>query len=686
MAESDQRQGGTTSDPEPATGSARGPWRTVGRASPRVLGALRVAAVVAGLPALVVVLALNARASETEAYDQVTREIRKLETFEDALLQDVLKRRFDLLDGYAAIDRSMAAMFAVNRRLEDSVLVELRDDPAIERALAGADQALGRERALLESFKAADQAFRGARIHGAGSADDLARHEQAVRDAIVGLIAVTDENRMESLQTEFRRHHERAARRANLSRVLLSLLSLALVLVVGHTLLQLRRKRAALGVALDRVREEHAVAEGRRQELEALSRDLEERVRDRTEELAAANGELLRLVRTKDEFLANMSHEIRTPLTSVLGYAELLLEEGLPAEELRSYSETIRRNGRHLLEVVNDILDLSKFEAGMMKIERRATAVVDLVQQVMATVQLKADEKHLGFELEVADDVPAVVETDAVRLRQILVNLVGNAVKFTEGGRVQVSVGAEPSGDAWHVRITDTGIGMTGEQMTRLFTPFSQADASTTRRFGGTGLGLAISQRLAGLLGGAITVQSTAGQGSTFTLRMPIGTTGVVPAAAPPPAPAAPPRPAAYHVLLAEDTVDNQVLLRALLEQLGAEVTIADTGRAAVDSAMDAKSRRRPFDIVFMDMQMPELDGYAATEALRRLGFGTPVVALTARAMDGDRERCLAAGCDDYLTKPVTSAVLETALLAHLGPPAAGRGGAVRADARGELR
>jgi CheY-like chemotaxis protein len=259
-----------------------------------------------------------------------------------------------------------------------------------------------------------------------------------------------------------------------------------------------------------------------------------------------------------------------------------------------------------------------------------------------------------------------MVDTDAARLRQILVNLVSNAVKFTEVGQVRVSVAGEASGRGWSVRITDTGIGMTGEQMARLFTPFSQGDSSTTRRFGGTGVGLAIAQRLAGLLGGVIDAHSTVGRGSTFTLRLPIEA-AVVPAPAPAAA-ATPARRPVHQVLLAEDSADNQQLLRDLLERLGAEVTIAGTGRAAVDSAMDARTRHRPFDLVFMDMQMPEMDGYAATEALRKLGFAMPVVALTAHALDGDRERCLTAGCDDYLTKPVTAAALETALLAHLGP------------------
>jgi signal transduction histidine kinase len=356
--------------------------------------------------------------------------------------------------------------------------------------------------------------------------------------------------------------------------VLLSGLSVALALVVGQTLLRLRRQKAQLGVALAREREENAVVERRRQELEASSRALEERVKDRTEELAAANTELLRLARTKDEFLANMSHEIRTPLTSVLGYADLLLCDELSGEELRSYSEIIRRNGQHLLEVVDDILDLSKFEAGMMKVERRATPVVDLVQQVMATVQLKATQKRLGFELEIEPSAPAVLETDAVRLRQILVSLVGNAVKFTETGEVRVRVGTDALG-AWQVCVSDTGIGMTAEQMTRLFLPFSQADASTTRRFGGTGLGLAIAQRLAGLLGGAITVESAAGRGSRFTLRLPLD---AAPALAPEAAASAPDPAGVY--------------------------------------------------------------------------------------------------CDDFLTKPVTGAALETALLAHSGPPAPGGRGA----------
>ncbi len=375
--------------------------------------------------------------------------------------------------------------------------------------------------------------------------------------------------------------------------------------------------------------------------------------------------------RMKSEFLANMSHEIRTPMTAIQGFADLLLNPTLDANERVSHTEVIRRSSAQLLTILNDILDLSKIEAGKMSVEKVDCSPASVACEVASLMRARAAEKHLAFDLVFETEIPATIKSDPTRLRQTLVNLVGNAIKFTTTGRVCVRVAYEPDASPSPqlvYRVEDTGIGLSAEQIARLFKPFSQGDASTTRKYGGTGLGLAICSSLAQLLGGSVDVESVPGRGSTFTLRVGTGPLGDLPMISSPreaiadSAHSAPASQAkvklAGRVLLAEDGPDNQVLIATVLRRAGAEVTIAPNGRIAVEEAMAALESGAPFDVILMDMQMPEMDGYAATAKLRVANYAGPIVALTAHAMAADRARCLAGGCDEYLTKPIDRPVL----------------------------
>jgi signal transduction histidine kinase/CheY-like chemotaxis protein len=363
--------------------------------------------------------------------------------------------------------------------------------------------------------------------------------------------------------------------------------------------------------------------------------------------------------RFKSEFLANMSHEIRTPMTAILGYTDVLLEENWGRRSTLDALGILKRNGEHLLELINDILDLSKIEAGKLTVEPVACEPKQILEDVAALMQPRAEAKGLRLRIELDAGLPPWIVTDALRLRQILLNLVGNAVKFTDSGEVCLSASWTTLGGAGELTIDvrDTGIGMNAAHMESLFQPFRQADSSTTRRFGGTGLGLAISRRLARRLGGDVTVESTLGTGSIFRLTLtaaatsgPTGETALREHRAT----LLPDHGLAdCRVLLAEDGPDNQRLITLVLERAGARVTLAATGEDAARLAHYAWERDQPYDVILMDMQMPLLDGYGATRLLRSQGYPGPIIALTANAMCGDRETCLAAGCDDYATKPI---------------------------------
>jgi signal transduction histidine kinase len=376
--------------------------------------------------------------------------------------------------------------------------------------------------------------------------------------------------------------------------------------------------------------------------------------------------------RAKTYFLANVSHEIRTPMTAILGYAELLGNDALGEAERADCIETIRRNGDHLMAIINDILDLSKIESGQFTVEPSDTVVADVVRDVVQLLQVRALSKGIQLLHVIEGDAPRVpVRTDPVRLRQVLLNLVGNAVKFTDQGSVRVSVSAERDGHRMRFRVAtqDTGPGIEPEQLGRLFQPFSQADASHTRRHGGTGLGLAISQRLANLLGGQIDVASEPGRGSVFTLSFAADTVAdasLVPATAGSirPRPGAGPL-AGMRILLVEDSIDSQRILSALLRLSGAEVDVAGDGLSAVSRFDGAYAP----DLVIMDIQMPVMDGIEAITRIRARGFGGRIVALTAAALGLERERAIAAGCEGFHLKPIARGDLVAMCLGD-APPA----------------
>jgi PAS domain S-box-containing protein len=358
----------------------------------------------------------------------------------------------------------------------------------------------------------------------------------------------------------------------------------------------------------------------------------------------------------KSEFIANMSHEIRTPMTAVLGYAELLANNETEAEKL-AFLRTIQRNGEFLLEIINDILDLSKIEAGKLEISRQWFEPYRLVHDVQSMMQGRASEKRLEFPIEFDGKVPRQINSDPKRLRQILVNLVGNAIKFTESGSVRLVMRYD--GKRLHFDVIDTGIGMTSEQQTRLFQPFTQGDASVDRKYGGTGLGLAISQRLAQMLGGKISVKSQPGKGTTFSFRIALGTLNDQELIDPPVtlADAKDDRPdlprLSCRILVVDDRRDVRMLAGHFLRRSGAEVIFAEDGQEATEIVESTLKQGSPLSLVLMDMQMPGMDGYRAASRLRELGFGKPIIALTADAMQGDMDRCIASGCNAYLSKPI---------------------------------
>jgi signal transduction histidine kinase/CheY-like chemotaxis protein len=393
--------------------------------------------------------------------------------------------------------------------------------------------------------------------------------------------------------------------------------------------------------------------------------------------LTRASDRALDAARLKSEFLANMSHEIRTPMTAILGFADELEGElgPRPPDDAAHLSlRTIQRNGEHLLALINGILDLSKIEAGKFSIERSRVSVPELVAEVLQLLGPRAKEKGLLLEATCEGRVPIEIESDAVRLRQILINLVGNAIKFTSAGHVRLRV--RLAGPQLELAVEDSGLGLDAREQAIVFEPFTQVQSSAAREFGGTGLGLSLSRRLARLLGGDIEVASAPGRGSCFTLRVATGSLQGVALRPPGPisaldAPRAPaPREARSslrgRVLVAEDGADNQRLLRAVLTRAGLDVEVVANGELAAERALAAAELGAPYDLVLMDMQMPVLDGYQATARMRAEGYTGPIVALTAHAMAGDREKCLLAGCDDYATKPIARAQLLSQISAQL--------------------
>lgn len=402
--------------------------------------------------------------------------------------------------------------------------------------------------------------------------------------------------------------------------------------------------------------------------------------------LANRNELLERASKTKSEFLANMSHEIRTPMTAILGYATILAEaeketnQPISEADRLNAVQTIQKNGQHLLTIINDVLDMSKIDANRIEISKVSIKLVELLEEVIGLMQAQANDKGIELCLCPETKLPAVVISDPMRLRQILLNLIGNAIKFTKVGSVTLRVShkliqndVDENRDELSFAVIDSGIGMDADQLAtiRKFEAFTQADGSTSRNYGGTGLGLRISNSLATLLGGSLHIESTKTKsinesGSNFTLKLPVevakedatdnnnieSSTFETTQSTPLTTDDVPPL-AGTEILLVEDGPDNQRLISFFLKQAGANVTLRENGRTGVDHAMLQKKVGEAFDLIIMDMQMPVLDGYDATRELRRSGYRNKIIALTAHAMAEDRNRCLEAGCDDYLSKPI---------------------------------
>lgn len=365
---------------------------------------------------------------------------------------------------------------------------------------------------------------------------------------------------------------------------------------------------------------------------------------------------------TKSAFLANMSHEIRTPLGAVIGFSELIIDPDMPASEKLNSIEIIRRNGKLLSTIINDILDLSKVEAGKLEIEKVEVDLFELLSEIASLLNLDAAAKGIKLTMAYEGAIPGKIETDPTRLRQILFNIVGNAIKFTERGSVNLTVKLDSEDMSKLIFIIqDTGTGISPEQAKRLFSPFTQADATTTRRFGGTGLGLALSKKLAIALGGNIVLAKSAlGEGSTFVVSIGHGQSKEIIFDGPNLTEEIKAKIlkfagrehaselSSFKILVVDDSLDNLVLIKRLLTLSGAEVETANNGRDGVEKALKGN-----FSLILMDLQMPDMDGYEATKELRSRGFDRPIIALTAHAMKEERKRCLESGFDNHLSKPI---------------------------------
>lgn len=361
--------------------------------------------------------------------------------------------------------------------------------------------------------------------------------------------------------------------------------------------------------------------------------------------------------KAKTRFLANMSHEIRTPLTAIIGFSETLASANQNEEEKDAAAQTIIRNSKHLLQIINDVLDISKIEAGQLEVEHIKTSPFEVLFEIESILGMQAREKGLDFSIEYKFPLPKQIVTDPLRLKQILINLCGNAIKFTQHGGINIVVGYAPEDKKISFAVKDTGIGLNEDDIEKLFKPFSQADTSTTRNYGGTGLGLDISKKLAQKLGGEVNCYSKLDEGSTFVVDISTGmseavefvheldevnnmnsdnalvdTQGQY----------------SGHILLAEDSPDNQQLVSIYVRNAGAEITIVEDGEKAVEAGLNGD-----YDLILMDMQMPIMDGAEAIKMLREIGYTKPIVSFTANAMKEDRMKCFEAGADDYLVKPI---------------------------------
>ena len=389
-----------------------------------------------------------------------------------------------------------------------------------------------------------------------------------------------------------------------------------------------------------------------------------------TVKLSEARDKEIKANKAKSIFLAHMSHEIRTPLTSIIGFSDTLLDSNQSIEERIHAIQTINRSGKHVLNIINEILDLSKIEADKLEIEQLNFSLIDLINEIAPVVELQATDKDLVFSVNYQFPVPECITADPLRVKQIILNLVSNAIKFTDKGHVKININCSIDNQLISIDVIDTGIGISKEQSEKIFQEFMQADTSTTRQFGGTGLGLSLSKRLAEMMGGTITMESTPGVGSRFSFRLPTGpleNTKLIrnqqelPVAKDLIKSNKPTSRLTGSVLLAEDSKDIQQLLSVYIRKLGLELDIVENGAQAVERAVNNN-----YDIVLMDMRMPIMDGMTAVSTLRELGYKQPIIALTANTMKKDQEQCLQAGCDEFLSKPVVREDLASAFARYL--------------------
>lgn len=409
-----------------------------------------------------------------------------------------------------------------------------------------------------------------------------------------------------------------------------------------------------------------------------IARVMAKIITQKNEELVNNNRKLMEVseqaieaTRTKSEFLAIMSHEIRTPLTAIIGFAELLSERSTHIEDRVSISKTIVKNGKHLLKIINDILDISKIEANQMGFEKTYFSPVELILDVEEIVENQFKEKGIQLFIEYNFPLPNTIYNDSLRTKQIILNLCSNALKFTKTGKVSINIGCDIEGEKIFFTVIDSGIGLTEEQADKIFDAFTQADSSTTRKYGGTGLGLSLSKQFAEKMGGTITVESTQGIGSQFCVSISTGKldeSQLIEGEAELPEKI---DSIAYQydhsctvkgsILIVEDNDDNQQLLSIILCDIGAEITFSKNGQEALD-----KTRNKTYDLILMDIQMPVMGGIEATKILRQSDYTNPIVALTANAMKSDYDMCIEAGCDGFLTKPINKDKLFKTIYKYL--------------------
>lgn len=412
---------------------------------------------------------------------------------------------------------------------------------------------------------------------------------------------------------------------------------------------------------------ESFLSEKNEDDLINLNKNLENLVEKRTALLGAAREEAMAASRAKSRFIANTSHELRTPLGAIIGFVDLLLDTNPSEQERRRYLEIVRRSGSQLLEIVNEVLDLSKIEAQKLEVENQEFDLADLIQDIRALMSLKAESKGLEFSIETIEPLPTRIDSDPLRLKQILMNLIGNAIKFTDRGRVSVKISAlnsTPFSTTLQFDVEDTGMGIDESTAQNLFKAFFQADSTLLRKYGGTGLGLALSKSLAELLNGDVVLyKSVLRQGSIFRLRIECKTVHV-------PAKFTSQTPEELNllplqnlnnklILVVDDSVDNQILVSQFLTHAGAQVNIAENGKKAIEMI----ESQPHYEAVLMDLQMPVLDGYEATRLLREKGCIIPIIAFTAHAMKEERDKSKDAGFDGYLTKPIRPQQLISALV-----------------------